>query len=93
KIKDARDNSEKEKIRIIKQIIRKIDDFNKKLEGEKRLLANAIYFISWQGGWSITSLISGWIQKNLGFTPLFPLTAFLYLLAFSWVLFLFPEEP
>lgn len=62
------------------------------VKGEKRLLANAIYLISWQGGWSITSLLSGWIQKNWGFTPLFPLTALLYLSAFVWIFFHFQKN-
>jgi MFS family permease len=44
-------------------------------------LASSILNIAWQIGWAIGPYISGVVQEQYGFTPLFVTTTFLYLLA------------
>jgi MFS family permease len=45
---------------------------------------NAISMVFWNGGWALGSLVSGFIQVRYGFSPLFPVTVFLYSLAIYW---------
>jgi len=48
---------------------------------EVRPGASAVNTISWQGGWALGALISGFVQVRFGFAPLFPATVILYALA------------
>lgn len=52
-------------------------------------LVNSILNISWQLGWAVGPYISGIVQENYGFTPLFISTGILYTTAISltWILF------
>ena len=52
-------------------------------------LVNSILNISWQLGWAVGPYISGIVQENYGFTPLFIATGILYTTAISltWILF------
>jgi MFS family permease len=44
-------------------------------------VVNSVLNISWQMGWSVGPYISGLVQENYGFTPLFLATGALYLIA------------
>jgi MFS family permease len=44
-------------------------------------LTSSVLNIAWQTGWSVGPFISGVVQQNYGFTPLFLATTFLYLIA------------
>lgn len=46
-------------------------------------LTSSVLNIAWQIGWSVGPYISGVVQEQYGFTPLFIATTFLYLLAIS----------
>lgn len=52
-------------------------------------VVNSVLNISWQMGWSIGPYISGLVQENYGFTPLFLATGVLYLIAIltMWMFF------
>jgi len=52
-------------------------------------LVNSILNISWQLGWAVGPYISGIVQENYGFTPLFIATGIIYTTAISltWILF------
>ena len=52
-------------------------------------LVNSVLNISWQLGWSVGPYISGLVQENYGFTPLFLATGTLYLIAIltMWTFF------
>jgi MFS family permease len=54
----------------------------------------SMMFISWQLGWTIGPSISGYVQENIGFTPLFIATTILYGVAISltWSFFGKTEE-
>jgi predicted MFS family arabinose efflux permease len=46
-------------------------------------LTNSVLNVAWQIGWSVGPYISGVVQQQYGFTPLFLATAVLYVLAIS----------
>jgi MFS family permease len=46
-------------------------------------LTNSVLNIAWQTGWSVGPYVSGVVQEQYGFTPLFLATTFLYLIAIS----------
>ena len=52
-------------------------------------VVNSVLNISWQMGWSVGPYISGVVQENYGFTPLFLATGGLYLIAIltMWIFF------
>jgi MFS family permease len=52
-------------------------------------LVNSVLNMSWQVGWSVGPYISGVVQENYGFTPLFLATGGLYLIAIltMWTFF------
>jgi predicted MFS family arabinose efflux permease len=52
-------------------------------------VVNSVLNMSWQVGWSVGPYISGLVQENYGFTPLFLATGGLYLLAILtlWMFF------
>ncbi len=52
-------------------------------------LVNSLLNISWQLGWAVGPYISGIVQENYGFTPLFISTGILYATAISltWIFF------
>ena len=52
-------------------------------------VVNSVLNISWQVGWSVGPYISGVVQENYGFTPLFLATGGLYLIAIltMWTFF------
>ena len=58
-------------------------------------LVNSVLNISWQLGWSVGPYISGLVQENFGFTPLFLATGGLYLVAIltMWTFFQKAERP
>ncbi|MGB9757897.1 MAG: MFS transporter [Candidatus Bipolaricaulaceae bacterium] len=45
--------------------------------------ASAVNLISWQGGWALGALLSGFVQVRFGFAPLFPATVILYSVAIA----------
>jgi predicted MFS family arabinose efflux permease len=58
-------------------------------------VVNSVLNISWQVGWSIGPYLSGLVQENYGFTPLFLATGALYLIAIltMWTFFQKAEQP
>jgi MFS family permease len=56
---------------------------------------NSLLNLSWNIGWAVGPFISGLVQQNYGFTPLFIATAVLYLTAivFAWFFFVREERP
>ncbi len=50
---------------------------------EFRPSASAVNLISWQGGWALGALLSGFVQVRFGFAPLFPTTVILYSVAIA----------
>lgn len=56
---------------------------------------NSLLNLSWNIGWAVGPFISGLVQQNYGFTPLFIATAILYLAAiiFAWFFFVREERP
>ncbi len=58
-------------------------------------VVNSVLNISWQMGWSVGPYISGVVQENYGFTPLFLATGVLYLIAIltMWTFFQKAERP
>jgi MFS family permease len=52
-------------------------------------MVSSILNISWQLGWAVGPYISGIVQENYGFTPLFIATGIIYTIAISvtWILF------
>jgi MFS family permease len=58
-------------------------------------VVNSVLNISWQMGWSIGPYLSGLVQENYGFTPLFLATGVLYLIAVltMWTFFQKAEQP
>jgi MFS family permease len=58
-------------------------------------VVNSVLNISWQVGWSVGPYISGLVQENYGFTPLFLATGGLYLIAIltMWTFFQKAERP
>jgi predicted MFS family arabinose efflux permease len=46
-------------------------------------LASSVFNVAWQVGWSVGPYISGVIQEQYGFTPLFVATTVLYIVAIS----------
>ena len=58
-------------------------------------VVNSVLNISWQVGWSVGPYISGVVQENYGFTPLFLATGGLYLIAIltMWTFFQKAERP
>lgn len=57
-------------------------------------LVNSVLNMSWQVGWAVGPYISGIVQENYGFTPLFIATAVLYLssVVFLWAFFRNAEQ-
>jgi predicted MFS family arabinose efflux permease len=57
-------------------------------------VVNSVLNISWQMGWSIGPYLSGLVQENYGFTPLFLATGVLYLIAIltMWTFFQKAEQ-
>jgi predicted MFS family arabinose efflux permease len=53
-----------------------------------------VFNIAWQAGWAIGPYISGVVQEQYGFTPLFLATTVLYVVAISvmWRFFRNAEE-
>jgi predicted MFS family arabinose efflux permease len=51
--------------------------------------------LSWQTGWALMPTVSGFIQEQYGFTPIFISTAILYALStvLIWTFFSKTEEP
>lgn len=47
----------------------------------QRGLAISLLSVLWSGGWAVTSLISGWVQLQWGFTPVFIIAAVSYILS------------
>lgn len=60
---------------------------------ELRSGASAVNLVSWQGGWALGALISGFVQVRWGFAPLFPATVALYALAIAITWRVFRETP
>ena len=58
-------------------------------------VVNSVLNMSWQVGWSVGPYISGLVQENYGFTPLFLATGMLYLVAIltMWTFFQKAERP
>jgi MFS family permease len=58
-------------------------------------VVNSVLNMSWQVGWSVGPYISGLVQENYGFTPLFLATGGLYLVAIltMWTFFQKAERP
>jgi MFS family permease len=58
-------------------------------------VVNSVLNMSWQVGWSVGPYISGLVQENYGFTPLFLVTGGLYLVAILtlWMFFQKAEGP
>ncbi len=48
------------------------------VDEEQRGALNSILVLSWEIGWALGPLISGFVQESYGFTPLFIATAVLY---------------
>ena len=57
-------------------------------------MVSSILNISWQLGWAVGPYISGIVQENYGFTPLFIATGIIYTVAITltWVLFHSAEQ-
>jgi MFS family permease len=55
-------------------------------------VVNSVLNISWQVGWSVGPYISGLVQENYGFTPLFLATGGLYLFAILTMWTFFQKE-
>ncbi len=55
---------------------------------------NSILNLSWSIGWAVGPFISGLVQQNYGFTPLFIATAVLYFIAIlaQWYFFIWEER-
>ncbi len=60
---------------------------------ELRSGASAVNLVSWQGGWALGALASGFVQVRWGFAPLFPLTVILYAVAIAITWRAFREYP
>ena len=58
-------------------------------------VVNSVLNISWQVGWSVGPYLSGLVQENYGFTPLFLATGGLYLIAIltMWAFFQKVDRP
>ena len=58
-------------------------------------VVNSVLNISWQVGWSVGPYLSGLVQENYGFTPLFLATGGLYLIAIltMWAFFQKADRP
>jgi len=58
-------------------------------------VVNSVLNMSWQVGWSVGPYVSGLVQENYGFTPLFLTTGVLYLIAIltMWTFFQKAERP
>ncbi|MGD8456835.1 MAG: MFS transporter [Anaerolineales bacterium] len=56
---------------------------------EERGALSSILMLSWEIGWAVGPLVSGFVQESYGFTPLFIATAVLYTsgVAFIWHFF------
>lgn len=66
------------------------DAFSMEQVSEKRQgLVNSIRLWAWNVGWAIGLYISGIVQENAGFTPLFIATIILYIISISliWIFF------
>ncbi len=56
---------------------------------------NSMLSLSWQIGWALMPVVSGFIQENYGFTPIFITTCTLYAIStiLIWTFFKNSEEP
>lgn len=56
---------------------------------------NSLLSLSWNTGWAVMPIVSGFIQEQFGFTPIFITTGLLYALStvMIWVYFKDSEEP
>ena len=56
---------------------------------------NSLLSLSWNTGWAVMPVVSGFIQEQFGFTPIFITTGLLYALStvMIWVYFKDSEEP
>jgi MFS family permease len=56
---------------------------------------NSLLSLSWQTGWALMPMVSGFIQENYGFTPIFIATCILYALStvMIWSFFKNSEQP
>jgi MFS family permease len=56
---------------------------------------NSMLSLSWQTGWALMPVVSGFIQENFGFTPIFITTCILYGVStiMIWTFFKNSEEP
>lgn len=56
---------------------------------------NSLLSLSWQMGWALMPVISGFIQENYGFTPIFITTSILYGIStfMIWSFFKHSEDP
>lgn len=59
---------------------------------EERSTLNSILVLSWELGWVIGPLVSGFVQESYGFTPLFIATALFYTSGVAMIWFFFRKH-
>jgi MFS family permease len=65
-----------------------------KVDSSARATVASLAAMSWSFGWTISPMVSGWLQVRYGFAPPFLVTIILYTIAvfLYWAFFLYPKE-